>query len=78
MSQDRSRAGLARRLLSAAFDRFQSRLRSGSLSVMENLTRRLVPGAIIVLVVYAWLIGVAAVEFSRTPTASYPSRTRAT
>src|SRR5262249_22527362 len=59
---DLSRAGLSRRLLYRAFDRFNrgfDRLSFG----YGNLTRRLVRGTIIVLVVYAGLIGVAAVEF---------------
>jgi hydrophobe/amphiphile efflux-1 (HAE1) family protein len=70
---DLSRAGLARRLLHRAFDRFNrgfDRLSFG----YGNLTRRLVSGAIIVLVVYAALIGVAAVEFAKTPTGFIPEQ----
>jgi hydrophobe/amphiphile efflux-1 (HAE1) family protein len=70
---DLSRAGLARRLLYRAFNRFNrgfDRLSSG----YGNLTRRLVRGTIIVLVVYAGLIGVAAVEFSKTPTGFIPEQ----
>src|SRR5499433_3666911 len=70
---DVSRAGLARRLLYRAFNRFNrgfDRLSSG----YGNLTRRLVRGTIIVLVVYAGLIGVAAVEFSKTPTGFIPEQ----
>ena len=55
---DLSRAGLARRLLHGAFDRFNrgfERLSYG----YGNLTRRLVRGTAIVLVVYVGLIGVA-------------------
>jgi len=68
-----SRAGLARRLLHRAFDRFNrgfDRLSFG----YGNLTRRLVRGATIVLVVYAALIGVAAVEFAKTPTGFIPEQ----
>jgi hydrophobe/amphiphile efflux-1 (HAE1) family protein len=70
---DPSRAGLARRLLYGAFDRFNRgfyRLSFG----YGDLTRRLVRGAIIVLVVYAGLIGVAGVEFSKTPTGFIPEQ----
>jgi len=70
---DLSRAGLARRLLYRAFNRFNrgfDRLSSG----YGNLTRRLVRGAIIVLVIYAGLIGAAAVEFSKTPTGFIPEQ----
>src|SRR5262249_3330370 len=62
-----SRARLARRLPHGAFDRFNrgfDRLSFG----YGSLTRRLVRGAIIVLVVYAGLIGIAGVELSRMPT----------
>jgi hydrophobe/amphiphile efflux-1 (HAE1) family protein len=71
--QDLSHAGLPRRLLYGAFDRFNrgfDRLSFG----YGNLTRRLVRGAIIVLVVYAGLIGVAGVEFSKTPTGFIPEQ----
>jgi hydrophobe/amphiphile efflux-1 (HAE1) family protein len=64
---------LARRLLYRAFNRFNrgfDRLSSG----YGNLTRRLVRGAIIVLVIYAGLIGAAAVEFSKTPTGFIPEQ----
>src|SRR2546427_76530 len=67
------RAGLARRLLYRAFNRFNrgfDRLSSG----YGNLTRRLVRGALIVLVIYAGLIGAAAVEFSKTPTGFIPEQ----
>jgi hydrophobe/amphiphile efflux-1 (HAE1) family protein len=70
---DLARAGLARRLLHRAFDRFNrsfDRLSFG----YGTLTRRLVRGAIIVLVVYAALIGVAAVEFAKTPTGFIPEQ----
>src|SRR6266576_3221742 len=70
---DLSRAGLARRLLYRAFNRFNrgfDRLSSG----YGNLTRRLVRGTIIVLVVYAGLIGAAAIEFSKTPTGFIPEQ----
>jgi hydrophobe/amphiphile efflux-1 (HAE1) family protein len=70
---DLSGAGLLRRLLYGAFGRFNrgfERLSSG----YGNLTRRLVRGAVIVLVVYAGLIGVAGVEFSKTPTGFIPEQ----
>ena len=72
-SHDLSRAGLARRLLYGAFDRFNrgfDRLSFG----YGNLTRRLVRAVTIVLVVYAGLIGVAGVEFSKTPTGFIPEQ----
>src|SRR5262249_6343336 len=40
----------------------------------SNLTRRCVRGRIIVLVVCAWLIGIAGVEFSKTPTGFIPEQ----
>src|SRR5262250_1077581 len=70
---DLSRAGLSRRLLYRAFDRFNRSFNRLSFGY-GNLTRRLVRGAIIVLVVYAGLIGVAAVEFSKTPTGFIPEQ----
>jgi hydrophobe/amphiphile efflux-1 (HAE1) family protein len=70
---DLARAGLARRLLHRAFDRFNQRFDRLSFGY-GTLTRRLVRGAIIVLVVYAALIGVAAVEFAKTPTGFIPEQ----
>jgi hydrophobe/amphiphile efflux-1 (HAE1) family protein len=70
---DLSGAGLARRLLYGTFDRFNrgfDRLSFG----YGSLTRRLVRGTIIVLVVYAGLIGVAGVEFAKTPTGFIPEQ----
>jgi hydrophobe/amphiphile efflux-1 (HAE1) family protein len=70
---DLSGASLARRLFHAAFDRFNrgfARLSFG----YGILTRRLVRGVTVVLVVYAGLIGVAGVEFSRTPTGFIPEQ----
>jgi hydrophobe/amphiphile efflux-1 (HAE1) family protein len=70
---DLSRARLARRLLYATFDRFNRGF--GRLSFgYGNLTRRLVREGIIVLVVYAGLIGVAGVELSKTPTGFIPEQ----
>ena len=72
-SHDVSRAGLARRLLSGAFDRFNrgfDRLSFG----YGNVTRRLVRAVTIVLVVYAGLIGIAGVEFAKTPTGFIPEQ----
>src|SRR5246127_2177650 len=70
---DDAHAGLPRRLLHGAFDRFNrgfNRLSFG----YGNLTRRLVRAVMIVLVVYAGLIGVAGVEFARTPTGFIPEQ----
>jgi hydrophobe/amphiphile efflux-1 (HAE1) family protein len=72
-SQDLSRAGLARRLMYGAFDRFNrgfDRLSFG----YANLTRRLVRAVTIVFVVYAGLIGAAGLEFSKTPTGFIPEQ----
>src|SRR5262252_7338307 len=70
---DLSRVGLARHLLHGAFDRFNwgfDRISFG----YGNLTRRLVRGVTIVLVVYAGLIGIVGVEFARTPTGFIPEQ----
>jgi multidrug efflux pump subunit AcrB len=70
---DLSGAGLARRLLHGAFDRFNrgfDRLSFG----YGNVTRRLVRATGIVLVMYAGLIGVAGVEFAKTPTGFIPEQ----
>ena len=72
-SRDVPRAGLARRLLNGAFDRFNrgfDRLSFG----YGNVTRRLVRAVTIVLVVYAGLIGIAGVEFAKTPTGFIPEQ----
>jgi hydrophobe/amphiphile efflux-1 (HAE1) family protein len=70
---DLSRAGLPRRLLYGAFDWFNRGF--GRLSFgYGNLTRRLARGAIIMLVVYAGLMGIAGVEFSKTPTGFIPEQ----
>src|SRR5262249_6124557 len=70
---DLSRAGLARRLLHGAFDRFNRGFDWLSFGY-GNLTRRLVRAVTIVLVVYAGLIGVAGVQFARTPTGFIPEQ----
>jgi hydrophobe/amphiphile efflux-1 (HAE1) family protein len=70
---DASRAGPAQRLLHAGFDRFNrgfARLSVG----YGNLTRRLVRGLTVVLVSYVALIGIAGLEFSRTPTGFIPEQ----
>jgi multidrug efflux pump subunit AcrB len=72
-ADEHAQAGLARRMLYAAFDRFNrgfDRLSFG----YGNLTRRLVRGTAVVLVVYVGLIGVAGIEFSRTPTGFIPEQ----
>jgi hydrophobe/amphiphile efflux-1 (HAE1) family protein len=68
-----TRTGGAYRLLHAGFDRFNrgfDRLSYG----YGNLTRRLVRGLTVVLVIYVALIGVAALEFSHTPTGFIPEQ----
>jgi hydrophobe/amphiphile efflux-1 (HAE1) family protein len=70
---DLSHAGLARRLLYGAFDRFNQGFDRVSFGY-GNLTRRLVRAVTIVLVAYAGLIGVAGVEFSKTPTGFIPEQ----
>jgi hydrophobe/amphiphile efflux-1 (HAE1) family protein len=70
---DDSHANPAQRLLHGAFDRFNrgfDRLSSG----YGSLTRRLVRGVAIVLVVYVGLIGIAGVEFANTPTGFIPEQ----
>jgi hydrophobe/amphiphile efflux-1 (HAE1) family protein len=68
-----SRAGPARRLLYKGFDRFNRSFEWFSLGY-GNFTRRLLRGTVVVLVVYVGLIGVAGVEFSRTPTGFIPEQ----
>jgi hydrophobe/amphiphile efflux-1 (HAE1) family protein len=68
-----SRAGLARRVLNGAFDRFNRGFERLSFSY-GNVTRRLVRAVTIVLVVYAGLIGIAGVEFAKTPTGFIPEQ----
>jgi multidrug efflux pump len=72
-SHDVSRAGLARRLLSSTFDRFNRGFEALSFGY-GNVTRRLVRAVTIVLVVYAGLIGIAGVEFAKTPTGFIPEQ----
>ena len=68
-----SRAGFARRLLHKGFDRFNRSFEWLS-SAYGSLTRRLVRGVAVVLLVYVGLIGLAGVEFSRTPTGFIPEQ----
>jgi hydrophobe/amphiphile efflux-1 (HAE1) family protein len=70
---DLAGARLARRLLYSAFDRFNWGFERLSLGY-GSLTRRLVRETILVLVVYAGLIGVAGVEFAKTPTGFIPEQ----
>jgi hydrophobe/amphiphile efflux-1 (HAE1) family protein len=70
---DVARPGLARRLLHGAFERFNRGFAKLSFGY-GSLTRRLVRGTAIVLAVYAGLIGVAAVEFLKTPTGFIPEQ----
>src|SRR6266436_5005337 len=71
--RDASRAGLAQRLLHAGFDRF-NRGFDGLSHGYGNFTRRLARGLTVVLVIYVALIGVAGVEFWRTPTGFIPEQ----
>jgi hydrophobe/amphiphile efflux-1 (HAE1) family protein len=72
-SHDVSRAGLARRVLNGAFDRFNRGFERLSFGY-GNVTRRLVRAVTIVLVVYVGLIGIAGVEFAKTPTGFIPEQ----
>jgi hydrophobe/amphiphile efflux-1 (HAE1) family protein len=66
-------ANRAQRLLHVAFDRFNRGFERLSFGY-GGLTRRLVRGGTIVLVVYVGLIGLAGLEFSRTPTGFIPEQ----
>jgi hydrophobe/amphiphile efflux-1 (HAE1) family protein len=68
-----SRAGLPQRLLRGAFDRFNRGFELLSFGY-GSLTRRLIRATVVVLVLYAGLIGVAGVEFSQTPTGFIPEQ----
>ncbi len=70
---DVSHAGLARRLLHSAFDRFNRGFERLSFGY-ASLTRRLVRGVTVVLVVYGGLIAIAGLEFSKTPTGFIPEQ----
>jgi hydrophobe/amphiphile efflux-1 (HAE1) family protein len=71
--RDASHAGLAQRLLRAGFDRFNRGFDGLSLGY-GSFTRRLARGLTVVLVIYVALIGVAGLEFSRTPTGFIPEQ----
>jgi hydrophobe/amphiphile efflux-1 (HAE1) family protein len=66
-------ATLAGRALRAAFARFNRGFESLS-NAYGALTQRLVRGLAVVVVVYIGLIGVAGVEFARTPTGFIPEQ----
>jgi hydrophobe/amphiphile efflux-1 (HAE1) family protein len=70
---DDTHANRAQRPLYAAFDRFNRGFERLSFGY-GGLTRRLVRGGTIVLVVYVGLIGLAGLEFSRTPTGFIPEQ----
>ena len=72
-SHELSRTGLVRRLLYGAFGRFNRGFDRISFGY-GNLTRRLVRAVTIVIVVYAGLIGIAGVEFAKTPTGFIPEQ----
>ncbi|CAB3768936.1 efflux RND transporter permease subunit [Paraburkholderia humisilvae] len=66
-------AGWASRLLHAGFERFNHGFEKLSFGY-GNLTKRLVRGLTVMLALYVVLIGLAAVEFSRTPTGFIPEQ----
>ena len=70
---DLSHASVARRLLHGAFDHFNRGFERLSFGY-GSLTRRLVRGVTVVLVVYVGLIAVAGLEFSKTPTGFIPEQ----
>jgi hydrophobe/amphiphile efflux-1 (HAE1) family protein len=68
-----ARGGLPRRLLRAGFEKFNFGF--DKLSAFYGIvTGRLVRAIPLVLVVYAGLVGIAAIEFSRTPTGFIPEQ----
>src|SRR5467141_3310795 len=71
--RDASSAGLAQRLMHAGFYRF-NRGFDGLSHGYGNFTRRLARGLTVVLVIYVALIGVAGLEFWRTPTGFIPEQ----
>jgi hydrophobe/amphiphile efflux-1 (HAE1) family protein len=68
-----SRAGLAGRLVRAAFGLFNRGFEKLS-DAYGNLTKRLVRGLAVVVVVYVGLIGAAGFQFSRIPTGFIPEQ----
>jgi hydrophobe/amphiphile efflux-1 (HAE1) family protein len=68
-----ARPGLARRILSAGFGRF-NRGFDGLSSGYGALTRRLIRMTGLVLVVYVGLVGLTGVQFARTPTGFIPEQ----
>lgn len=66
-------ANRVQRLLYTGFDRFNRGFEWVS-SSYGGLTRRLVRGAAVVLVIYVGLIGVAGIEFAKTPTGFIPEQ----
>jgi hydrophobe/amphiphile efflux-1 (HAE1) family protein len=72
-ASDDVHVGSARRLLRRAFDRFNRGFERLSFGY-GSLTRRLLRAGAIVLVVYVGLIGIAGVEFARTPTGFIPEQ----
>jgi hydrophobe/amphiphile efflux-1 (HAE1) family protein len=68
-----SRTGFACRLLHKGFDRFNRSFEWLSVAY-GSLTRRLVRGVAVVLLIYVGLIGLTGVEFARTPTGFIPEQ----
>ena len=66
-------ANRVQRLLYTGFDRFNRGFDWAS-SSYGGLTRRLVRGTAVVLVIYVGLIGVAGIEFAKTPTGFIPEQ----
>ncbi len=72
-SRQAGRGGLAGRLLRAAFARFNRGFEHLS-DAYGSLTRRLVRGLAVVVVIYVALIGAAGFEFARVPTGFIPEQ----
>jgi hydrophobe/amphiphile efflux-1 (HAE1) family protein len=66
-------SGFANRLLRSGFERFNRWFNEVS-SAYGHFTRRILRAGAIVLIVYAGLIGVAGLEFSRAPTGFIPEQ----
>jgi hydrophobe/amphiphile efflux-1 (HAE1) family protein len=70
---DNAHANQTQRLLHAVYDRFNSGFERISFGY-GTLTRRLVRGGTVMLVVYGGLIAVAGLEFAKTPTGFIPEQ----
>ncbi|GAB2894746.1 multidrug efflux RND transporter permease subunit [Paraburkholderia jirisanensis] len=72
-AHDETHRGWASRMLHASFDSFNRGFEKLSFGY-GNLTRRLVGGLTIMLVIYVALIGLTGFQFSRTPTGFIPEQ----